>query len=356
MPAAGLSNKWNTDLNRKHRGQTRRDDLEEEIALARRCLETRVPRGVALLLREAPASVWLASGLSKTAAEVGRQILTAERGRPTLCLSPRQWLSQPLSPCVSVLVTYRGRNRDAQAVATCLASVKQTPVIVLTGHRNNPAVDVLRRARCRLHVIAAPTHRPESAFVAVRAVIALSALATRLALSAVPPVRTEVLHHKLDDLVTKANDAAMELVPRITSLPDWQSRTWTVLTSGVPEPMRAAYQSLLGESGLASTSWFDAADFLHGNYHAVLNAPSRSLLLVLTDHTADRLGALIARRLGPLIPVFHVSHPGIPEQSLWCHLLTAVFLTRMLAPAAHISLRHPPRPAAAQHWTRWDGQ
>ena len=226
--------------------------------------------------------------------------------------------------------------------------------MVLTGAVVSPTLDILSRSGRTVHVLTLPQHRTEGPFVGVRAFVGLSALATRLALGLGNVARADALHDQLPHLIDTAKSAADALASKITALSGWQSRTWTILTSGFAEPVHAAYQSLLAESGLAMVSWFDVGDYTHGNYHAAVGASARAMILVLTDATTKTAGMLIERRLGPYVPVFNLSLGETPEETIWSHVLSAVFLTKVLARTAGVSLRHPHRPTAARTWKRWD--
>jgi hypothetical protein len=225
---------------------------------------------------------------------------------------------------------------------------------VLSGFRTHPVADLLSTGQIPTHLISIPKHNVDRDFVAVRAVLGLTALATNLALRlGGTHSKVETLAKVVTEIAVDADAQASAIAARIVDLGNWCDRTWVVLTAGAAEPVRLAYQSLFAEAGIANICTFDAKDYTHGNYHSALTASARTLIIVLTDEPSNRLGNLLERRLGPLVPTLHISFSGDDEQVMWAHLLTAVYLVGQMATAKHQSLRHPPKPPAERYWTSW---
>lgn len=326
-----------------------------ELELLRRCMEATIPARAVELLQSCRAVAWIASGLSKVAAEAGRRAMQNLAGIPGLLFTPFDYCNSNRSSYLPLLVSYHGRNLDIQSAARAVVQAGHDEAVLLSGYEQTPVRNYLEENGVRTQVVAIPEHREDKRFVAVLATWASAAMGLRLAqeAAAAAPARTDALTFAtLERAYHAAERRSEQVVNRFLEFEDWPRRQWFVLGGGASAPAMLAWEAMLAEGACLSVTLCDLRDFTHGRYLSILRE-NRAGFVILTDGASGEVGHIIKERFSRLFPVVEIESEGSAADSMCEHLLLVAFVAAGLARSLGHTIAKPPKPSFIRNWNNW---
>src|SRR5690348_14488347 len=330
------------------------DSLTEfpvELGFFKECFKLPVDAETRRAISDARCTAWIASGLSKVAAECGRRMLQNCAGVPGRLFTPLDYCSSNHTQYLPVLVSYHGRNHDIQAAANSLVKAGHKRAILIAGYENTSVRTFLEDNGVKTHTIFLPQHQEDKRFVSVMATWALSALCLRLAQTVSSPA-VQDLDDSFDAAYEQARSAASLAGESFTKIKDWSNRKWIVLGSGSTMPVLLAWEAMCAESALLSVVTADGKDYTHGRYLAALREKNVGFVILSDDKNAD-LGRIIKDRFSKLFPVIELDSRGDELFVLSHQLFLVTMIVSGLAKVAGHSIASPPKPTFIRSWNNW---
>ena len=322
-----------------------------ELGFFKECFKLPVDTETCRALSDSRCTAWIASGLSKAAAESGRRMLQNCAGVPGRLFTPLDYCSSNHTQYLPVLVSYHGRNHDIQAAANSLVKAGHKRAVLIAGHETTAVRAYLEDNGVNVHTIFLPEHREDKRFVSVMATWALSALCLRL-VQTVGSQEIQDLDDSFDAAYEQARSDADRAGESFIKTKDWSNRKWIILGTGSTVPAMLAWEAMFAESALLSVVIADIKDYTHGRYLSALREKAVGFVILSDDMNAD-LGRMIKDRFSPLFPVIELNSRG-DELFVFSHQLFLVtMLVSRLAKVAGHSLASPPKPTFIRSWNNW---
>src|SRR5215213_4022149 len=213
-----------------------------ELTFFKECFRVPVNTETRRAISDSRCTAWIASGLSKVAAECGRRMLQNCAGVPGRLFTPLDYCSSNHKQYLPVLVSYHGRNHDIQAAANSLVKAGHRRAILIAGYETTAVRTYLEDNGVQVHTICLPEHQEDKRFVSVMATWALAALCLRLAQTVSSP-EVEDLDDSFDAAYEQATLAADPAVSSFTKIKDWSNRKWIVLGTSATVPALLAWEA-----------------------------------------------------------------------------------------------------------------
>lgn len=326
-------------------------EFASELGLFKKCFKLPVDAETCGAISDSRCTAWIASGLSKVAAECGRRMLQNCAGVPGRLFTPLDFCSSNHTQYLPVLVSYHGRNHDIQAAAKSLVKAGHKRAVLIAGYETTSVRAYLEDNGVKVHTIFLPEHQEDKRFVSVMATWALSALCMRLAQTVGSP-DVQDLDDSFDAAYEQARSAAGPAGESFIKTKDWSNRKWIVLGTGSTVPAMLAWEAMCAESALLSVVIADIKDYTHGRYLSALREKAVGFVILSDDMNAD-LGRMIKDRFSPLFPVIELNSRGDELFVLSHQLFLVTMIVSRLAKVAGHTLARPPKPTFIRSWNNW---
>jgi hypothetical protein len=328
-------------------------EFEYELELVCNCLDVKIEPEITQLIDRSRCLAWIASGLSKAAAESGRRALQDTASIPGILMTPLDYCSGNRSVYLPVLVSYRGKNHDILSAARSVVGSRAREVILISGYCDTPVRAYLEQNGVKVHLISLPKHREDKRFVAVLATWGLAGLSLGLAQAmAGPGGNRRTLLRAAYESAEKKSKAATE---QFLEVERWDSRKWIILGGANAVPAMLAWEAMLGEGAIMSAALGDIKDYTHGRYLSAMRERSAAFL-ILTDSSSRNLGEIVGNRFASCFPTVAVdtSFEGAdPFPSTCEHLFLPAFVVSGLAQSLGHTICKPPKPREVHDWRNW---
>ena len=255
------------------------NNFDYEFNLMKKCMNTEINHGVLESIRKSRCIAWVASGLSACPAEFARRILQDTTDVPGVFFTPLDFIKSKLINFLPILITYRGKSFDIQAVAKKIMKSDIKEVIMITGFSGNRVEKFLRENGVEVRVVVMPDHKEENRFVSVLASLGLTGLGIAIA-NKLSKQQLNFDLEKIWDSSIKISRTVCENFLVVGS--NWSDYKWIVLGSGLSSPYLYGWQSVMSESGLCTFITGDIKDYSHGKYLSALREKNLAYL-ILTD-------------------------------------------------------------------------
>lgn len=324
-----------------------------ELRLFEECLSVPIDVAIRQLINESRCTAWIASGLSKVAAECGRRMVQEWAGTPGRLFTPLDYCGSNISEYLPVLLSYRGKNLDIQSAGQSIVNASIKQVLLITGYEQSAIRAYLENHAVQVHTISLPSHRKDKRFVAVLATWAMTALTLRLAqvVSGLEPETTN-----LREVANRAHEEAERdgttVVREIRQVKDWLSRKWIILGGGPTTPALVAWETMCAESALMSVVTSDMKDYTHGRYLSAMREKDVGFI-ILTNAMDASLGRIMTTRLSEMFPVIEIASQKGPVFDLCKHLFVVPLVVSALARANGQNIASPPKPGITNKWRNW---
>jgi hypothetical protein len=326
-------------------------EFASELVLFKECLKLSVDTETCRVISDSRCTAWIASGLSKVAAECGRRMLQNRTGVPGRLFTPLDYYSSNHRQYLPVLVSYHGKNHDIQAAANSLVKAEHKRAVLIAGYESTPVRAYLEDNGVEVHTIFLPEHQEDKRFVSVMATWALSALCLRVA-QAVGSQKVADLEDGVDAAYEQARSAAALTGESFNQIEDWSNRKWIVLGTGSAAPAMLAWEAMCAESALLSVVIADLKDYTHGRYLSALREKTVGFVILSDEMNAD-VARIIKDRFSQLFPVIELNSRGDELFSLCHQLFLVTMIVSGLARGAGHSLTSPPKPPFIRSWNNW---
>ena len=306
-----------------------------------------------IALASAPSSVWIASGLAKISASYGASMMQKIGGYPSRLMSSLDYCQTSRLRCLPLLVTLKGSNSDALAVAQAITNRNAPNALVLTGDREGQASRHLMNSNTKVALIAATLPDKDKRFVNCKSIFMLSALTHRVVSLA---LKTDEGCLIKQNFLTKAfyivRQKAKNMVGQLTAVERWQERQIIILADGLVGELAITWQSILAESGIATSVCMDIKDYTHGD-HLAATRTGTSIFLIIRHESIRSICDIFTKRFKLLYPVFTVDLEYDGTLRYWENLFFACNSVSLLTSALGYPGSRPPKNPVVWAWRGW---
>lgn len=327
-----------------------KDNFKYEFNLMKKCMGVEVDYKVIEIIGKSRCIAWVASGLSACPAEFDRRILQDLANAPGIFFSPLDFIKSELSNYLPILVTYRGRNLDIQAVAKKIVKSKIKEVIIITGFPKNRVEMFLREKGVNVKAITIPVHKEENRFVSVLASLALAGLGIAIEnkLS-----KQSLDYHNIEEVWNFSIKTSKNICEKFLAISDdWPSFKWIVLGSGLSSPYLYGWQSAMAEAGLCTFITGDIKDYSHGKYLSAFREKNLAYL-ILVDEYNHNLADVMEKRFSKFFPVIKIVPKFDGLEGLIENLFIIFHTVSMLSKSSGLSIKNPPKTQEVAKWNNW---
>lgn len=305
------------------------------------------------LLASAQSSVWIASGLAKISASYGASMMQKIGGHPSRLMSALDYCQTSRLRCLPLLVTLKGRNSDAIGVAKAITDRNTPNALVLTGDRDGQASRHLMNSNTKVALIEATLPDKDKRFVNCKSIFMLSALTHRLVSQALQTDEGCLINQtSLIRAFYIVGQKAKNLVGQLTAVERWQERQIIILADGLVGELAITWQSILAESGIATSVCMDIKDYTHGD-HLAASRTGTSIFLIIRHGSIRSLCDIFTQRFEVLYPVFTVDLECDGALRYWENLFFACNSAALLTSALGYPGSRPPKNPVVWAWRGW---
>ena len=305
------------------------------------------------LLKSAPSSVWIASGLAKISALHGVHLLHKLTGAPARFMSAVEYAQNPRIQCLPILTSLRGKHPDALGVAAAIGSRSIDQGILLTADPLGAAAQLLSESlgQCPITSCALPDR--DSRFVNCRSILVLSALTQRLVQQAFCTDSNQILKEAHIKLAwQRAEQHAMACGEKLRLIGAAADRHVIILSDGMLSDLSITWQSILSEAGITSPACFDIKDYTHGDHLAA--ARHGNVIYLVLGHASTRdICRIFCERFSTLFPVIHIDLASDPAHRFWENLFAACNIADIWTGLLGYPNQRPPKHPVVSHWRGW---
>ena len=307
----------------------------------------------ALVLKDAPSTVWIAAGLAKISALYGVSMMQRIAGTPSRFVTALEYGQNTRIKCLPVLTSLRGNHPDAVEVAEAIAARGGEGSILLSGDQDGGAARHLQeQGKGSVLAIDALPDR-DRRFVNLKSILMLSALTHRMVEQALGyPTECELKPIKLCDAWSRSQHAAINIANQINAVDDWQSKQLFILADGMTSELALTWQSILSEAGVISPVCLDIKDFTHGD-HLAATRTGNGMYLVISHEGTREVANTFSDRFATLFPVMMLDLQASISYRFWENLFTASNTTSLLTGLLGYPNQRPPKHPVVWSWRGW---
>lgn len=327
------------------------DDSDIELLIQRVTSQASMP--AALLLKQAPSSVWIAAGLAKISALYGVAMLHRIAGVPSRFLTPLEYGQNDRIKCMPVLTSLRGNHQDAVEVAEAIAARGREGSILITADPHGSAAQHLIEHGKGALLASDSLPDRDKRFVNLKSILMLTALTHRLVEQALDnPAEAALDPEALGEAWYRSQHAAMNIAGKIKSVEGWKQKQLFILADGLTSELALTWQSILSEAGVLNPVCLDIKDFTHGD-HLAATSSENAMYLVISHEGTRAVAHTFSERFSTLFPVMPLDLAASSQHRFWENLFTASNTTSLLTAILGRPNQRPPKHPVVWSWRGW---
>lgn len=326
---------------------------DADFDLLTECLGDRAPLPAAVSLRNAPSTVWIASGLAKISALYGLSMLQRIAGVPCRFVTPLEYGQNNRIRCLPVLTSLRGNHRDAVEVAEAIAARGGEDSILVTGDPLGDTSKLLMQSCSRSTMATDELPERDTRFVNLKSILMLSALTHRMVQQSLDhPDECDLSTSELKEAWIRSRQAASDIANQIQAVDGWQEKQLFILSDGMTSELALTWQSIISESGVLSPVCLDIKDYTHGD-HLAATRTGNCMYLVISHEGTREVCETFTARFSTLYPVMSLALESCAKHRFWENLFAAANTTALMTRVVGYPNQRPPKHPVVWSWRGW---